>query len=127
MEKKKGDLRSVATVLQSLFKDGKQPLSDQFMRWKLWSQWEQVVGPQIAKYSQPVAFQRNQLWIQVDSSARVQEMRFFAAEFIRKINQFMGRPWVKFIHFTLDRKSVPAGGEFQEEVQNLIQQINVED
>jgi hypothetical protein len=102
------DLQAVGDLLQSLLQKSKSPLSDQFLRWKLWRSWPDVVGPQIAKSTLPVSFLQGELYVWVNHPARMQELTFCAGELLKKVNAFGGRRWIRRIRFTLDRKSVPS-------------------
>jgi predicted nucleic acid-binding Zn ribbon protein len=109
--KKKKDLTSVSDVLQGLLENSKLPISEQFTRWKLWRKWEEVVGPTLAPHTLPVSFQRGTLYIWVKSSAWMQQLSFAAVPLKAKINEYLGREYVRFIRFTLDKHSVPNIGE----------------
>lgn len=112
-------------VLQSLFENGKSPLSEQFMRWKLWARWEEVVGPTIAQNAEPVGFQRGTLFVWVRSSAWMQQMVFMREHIKNTINQKFENNFVKYIKFTLDRREVPNLD--QTEFKEMIQRIAPED
>lgn len=114
------NLSPVATVLQSLLQSGKSPLSEQFIRWRLWRNWEEVVGREIAKHSMPVGYVNGTLSIWVQSSARLQEMTFLVRPLRQKINDFVGKAWVNSIRFTLDRKTVPQLQESAEGVREFL-------
>ena len=97
----------MANVLQALLGNGKSPLSDQFLRWRLWRFWPDVVGATIGKSCEPVGYKYGNLTLWVRSSARMQEMRFLHNNIREKVNAYVGREWVKYVTFTLDRRSVP--------------------
>jgi hypothetical protein len=101
------NLEAAGELLQSLLQNSKSPLSDQFLRWKLWRSWPDVVGDHIAKISQPVALHQGELYVWVDHPARLQELTFVVGQILHKVNYFGGRKWIRRIRFTLDRKSVP--------------------
>lgn len=116
----KGYLQPASCLLQSLLQNSKSPLSDQFLRWKLWRQWPELMGPEFSRHSEPVGYDRGKLIIWVDSSARMQEWTYVVGAIKDKINAHIGKEWVKFIRFTTDRKSVPR----QREELNLDQLID---
>lgn len=116
--KAKTDLLAVSKVLQTLLANGKSPLSDQFLRWKIWRFWPQIVGPTFANFCEPVGFDRGRIYLWVKSAARMQEMRFFEDQLREKINQHVGRTWCKNIRFTLDRRGIPA--EVSEEFKSFL-------
>ncbi|MGZ3793192.1 MAG: DUF721 domain-containing protein [Bdellovibrio sp.] len=108
-------------VLQSLFENGKSPLSEQFMRWKLWAKWGEVVGPTIATNTEPVGFQRGVLYVWVRNSSWMQQMIFLKDPIRDTINKKFENNFVKYIKFTLDRRDVPNSN--QESFKDMIQKI----
>jgi hypothetical protein len=107
-EERNSELLAPTDVLQSLFKDGKHPLSDQFLRWKIWAQWEEVVGPSFSKNCLPVGFNNGNLNLWVKSASWLQEMRFLLDDIRSRVNQYVGHEWVVTIRLTLDRHQVPT-------------------
>lgn len=106
MAEKKG-FSSTSEVLQTLFQNSKSSLGEGFTRWKLWREWEAVVGRDIANHSTPVGYRRGVLYVWVDSSPRMQEISFLAGNIIYNVNRHLGKKWIRRIQFTLDRKEVP--------------------
>jgi hypothetical protein len=124
MKKKKRvqrDVLPVANVLQSLLGDGKSALSDQFLRWRLWHYWADVVGATIGKSSEPVGYRFGKLTLWVRSSARLQEMRFMEVQIRERVNAYLGREFVKAIVLTLDRHSVPAADQVSSEFKKYLE------
>jgi predicted nucleic acid-binding Zn ribbon protein len=117
---RKSKLQDASDVLQSLLKNGKSPLAQSFTRWKLWSNWEDVVGDSMAKHSTPVHYSKGCLVIWVDGSARMQEMTFLVRPLRDKINQFVGRQWVRSIRFTTDRHHVPDKNSVDRKFHDLL-------
>lgn len=107
----KSKLIHASDVLQSLLQNSKSPLSQQFQRWRLWSNWEDVVGPTVAKNTCPVAYSKGVLYIWVSSSVYMQELTFIAKPLKDKINEHVGKKWLHSVRFTMDRKSVPQSAE----------------
>ncbi len=124
-KKPKGKLSNGSEVLQSLFENGKSPLSEQFLRWKLWAKWDEVVGATIAKNAEPVGFQRGCLYVWVRNSTWMQQMIFMKDPIKDKINQNFQSNFVRYIRFTLDRHEVPATSDF--ELKQMISKIAPED
>lgn len=110
-DSKKPHFTSSSQVLQSIFKDGKSGLSQQFLRWNCWARWAEVVGDVIAQNTEPVHYQRGTLYIWVKSSVWLQQLYFLSPQLKQKINKEMKCQWVERLQFTLDRKSLPEGDE----------------
>ncbi|NJL23733.1 MAG: DUF721 domain-containing protein [Calothrix sp. SM1_5_4] len=100
--------------------NGKSPLSDGFLRWKIWRLWPRIVGETLGKVCEPVGYERGRLWIWVKSSARMQEVRFFEATLRKKVNEHVGREWVRMVRFTLDRREVPRESEISEDFKRYL-------
>jgi len=113
-------MKSADEVLQMLLQNSKSPLSNQFLRWRVWKDWKSLVGPQIAAKCQPVGYHRRVLYIWVESSAWMQQLSFFAAQMKQKINDYAGKQWVGSIRFTLDRKSVPSSEENLKDLEKIL-------
>jgi hypothetical protein len=59
--------------------------------------------------------------IWVKSSPRMQEIRFFEKDLKTKVNEYVGKEWVKGIRFTLDRHGVPKEGEVSAEFKKFLE------
>ncbi|WP_413289019.1 DUF721 domain-containing protein [Bdellovibrio sp. HCB337] len=110
-------------VLQRLFESGNSPLSEQFMRWKLWARWGEFVGPTVAQNTEPVGFYRGTLYLWVRNSSWMQQLTFMKDPIQHAINQKLGRQFIKNIRFTLDRREVPNQQAAQQEFKNVISKI----
>ncbi|RZJ40298.1 MAG: DUF721 domain-containing protein, partial [Chryseobacterium sp.] len=78
-------------VLQKLFESGNSPLSEQFMRWKLWARWSEFVGPTVAENTEPVGFHRGTLFLWVRNSTWMQQLSFMREHIQDSINKKMGK------------------------------------
>lgn len=102
--RKHSQLTDLSSVLQTLLADGKSPLSDQFLKFKLVKSWKKIVGPTAAEASLPVSLKFARLVIWVKSSTRLQELKFMEEDLKHRINAFLGSDQVKEIRFTLERR-----------------------
>lgn len=119
--KTKSDLLAASKVLQTVLGNGKSALSDQFLRWKIWRFWPQIVGKTLGAVCEPVGFDRGRLYVWVRSSARMQEIRFFETTLKKKINDHVGREWARSLRFTLDRHDIPQRAEVSEEFKKFLE------
>ncbi|MES2767772.1 MAG: DUF721 domain-containing protein [Bdellovibrionota bacterium] len=108
---RKADLSNATDVLESVLLNNKSPLSDQFMRWKLWRKWPEVVGPTISAQSMPVGFVQGTLYVWVKNAVWMHEMLFLAGPIREKVNTFMEKGWVQQVRFTLNQHEVPKMDE----------------
>ena len=118
----------VADVLQAVLKNSKSPLSEQFIRWRLWNSWPDVMGTAIARQTLPVGYHEGILYVWVKNSSQMQDLIFLVKPVREKINQFAIRcgwpessgPWAHQVRFTLDRKSVPKLQESPEGLREFL-------
>ena len=103
----KSELDSVSSVLQSLLQNSKFPLSEQFKRWRLWKSWDKIVGPSMAKGSEPVDFIHGTLTIWVKSSTHMQEMSYLSSTIRDRVNEFFDETWVRQVRFTMKKGASP--------------------
>lgn len=120
---KRKKLSAGSEVLQSLFENGKSPLSVQFIRWKLWKKWPEYVGETIAQASEPVGYLRGVLYVWVKHSAWMQQLVFMREHMKDSINKKLNQQYVYEIRLTMDRKSVPADAIASAELKESIGQI----
>lgn len=118
----KQKFKTSSNVLMSLFESGKSPLSEQFLRWKLWMKWREVVGDSIADHSEPVGLQNGMLYVWVKSSVWMQQMFFMKSQIKNSIHNKFKKGFIKDIRFTLDRRAVPQQNmtELKNQIQKLI-------
>lgn len=114
------DPKPAGDVIFGILKQKKTALGSQFIRWRLWNQWSEVVGSEIAAHTVPVQYIRGELYVWVKSAARMQDLIFLAKPLKDKINKFAGQNWVKMIRFTLDRKAVPSSEEIASDLKEFL-------
>lgn len=122
-QERKSQLTATAEVLQSLLQNRKSPLSEQFLRWRVWKAWPEVVGEEISKSTLPVGYIKGTLYIWVNSAVRLQELIFMLEALQGRINQYCGSRWVKSIRLTLDRRTVPTHNEASDEMKSFIEPL----
>jgi len=121
--KGKRQLESAVDVLQGLLQNGKSPISDQFLRWKLWNSWAEVVGPTIAKNCEPVGYNHRILYIWAKSSVWMQQLVFMSVPIRDKVNEYVGSNWVRQVRFTLDHKLVSELGEAKKDLKEFLSNV----
>jgi hypothetical protein len=118
----KPQFKSGSEVLQKLFEDGKSPLSEQFLRWKIWARWPDYVGVSLAKECEPVGYFRGTLYLWVRSSSSMHNLNFLKDQIQAEINKKLERTFVQKIRLTLDRKEVPTDAQEQKDLRNYVLQ-----
>ena len=69
--------------------------------YRLWDQWEEVVGPTIAQNTQPEAIKGKLLLVNVSSAPWMQQLQFLKPELIEKLNETLGKDLVGDIKFKI--------------------------
>ncbi len=111
-------------VLQGLFENGKSPLSAQFLRWKMWSRWEEIVGSTLSKSCEPVGLQNDVLIIWVPHSTVMQQMVFLKENILAAVRKSFPQMKIKDIRFTLDRKNMPRQTDQKQQAKNFVQSMS---
>jgi hypothetical protein len=100
-----------AEVLQKLLEAKSGPVSDQYLRWKLWLSWKDIVGPTVSQNAEPVSYHQGVLWLCVRNSVWMQQMSFMLEPIKQSINQKFKEGFVKEVRLTLDRKLTPQSND----------------
>lgn len=97
-------------------------MADQFMRWKLWMNWKDIVGATTAECCEPISFHQGVLWLWVKNSTWMTQLNFMSEAIKNTINQKLAGGMVKEIRVTMDRKNVPSVNDeqFKNHLQKLI-------
>lgn len=100
---KKRRLTSAIDVLQSLFENGKSPLSSQYIRWRLADNWDKAVGEMISQNCRPDRYFRGTLYVAVKHPVWIQQLRFVSKDMMDGINHFVGTEnWVTEIKYFVE-------------------------
>ncbi len=103
--KRHSQLNAAGDVLQGLLQNSKSQLADGFIRWRLETNWKDVVGATIAEQTLPVAYERGRLSIWVRHPTWMQQLWYFQEAIKEKVNGHVGRNWAIEIKFTLNRRA----------------------
>lgn len=111
-----------AEVLHKLLEDKAGPVSDQYLRWKLWLNWKDIVGDTVAQHAEPVSYHHGTLWIWVKNSVWMQHMSFMLEPIKNSVNQKFKVGFVKEVRLTLDRKKTPSSNneEFKKNLKKFV-------
>lgn len=104
----KTKFKTGAEVLHRLLEDKAGPVSDQYLRWKLWLNWKEVVGPTVSENAEPISYHQGILWLHVKNSVWMQQMSFMLEPIKNSVNQKFKAGFVKEVRLTLDRKLTPS-------------------
>ena len=107
----KSKFKTSAEVLHRLLEDKAGPVSDQYLRWKLWLAWKHIVGPTVSENAEPIAYHRGVLWLCVKNSVWMTQMMFMIEPIKNSVNQKFKEGFVKEVRLTLDRRLTPSSND----------------
>jgi predicted nucleic acid-binding Zn ribbon protein len=99
MTQKKTPLTPLKEIMAGLLKEGALPFNPDDAR--IWSVWDEVVCPAIAKNAQPLWIKDGRLRVKVSDPIWLQELGFAEASIKEKLNSTLGRQVVEKIEFKL--------------------------
>ncbi len=67
----------------------------------VWTHWDAVVGPTLARHARPERFRRGLLVVTVDSAEWMQELQFHKRELRERLNARLGRAVVRDLFLVL--------------------------
>lgn len=91
--------KPLSEVLKRALKRWK--LTEPMKRHEVFEHWEEISGSKIAALSRPAKIQGNNMIVEVDHPAWVQELNFLKEEFLKKIAQSHPESRIKNIRFVL--------------------------
>ncbi|MEX0812477.1 MAG: DUF721 domain-containing protein [Chitinophagales bacterium] len=74
-------------------------MGDKMVETRLKTDWEEIAGKMIAKYTRSIRLHKNTLFIQLDSAAVKNEMLYLKEPLRVKINQHFGKELVEKVVF----------------------------
>lgn len=77
---------------------------------RLWREWEQVVGPEVAQLARPVGHREGALLLVAEDAVAAQQLSYFALEIVQRANEFLGQEVFDKVRFELLDGRVPLGG-----------------
>lgn len=90
---------ALGTVLQQALKASK--IDVDLDAYRLWQQWNDVVGPAIAENTRPEAMKGKLLLVHVSSAPWMQQLQFLKPKLIEKLNETIGKEVVGDIRFKI--------------------------
>lgn len=113
---------SSAEVLHKLLEGKTGPVSDQYLRWKLWLNWKEIVGPTVSEHAEPISYHHGILWLWVKNSVWMQHMTFMLDPIRQSINQKFKEGFVKEVRLTTDRRQTPSvtNEEFKKNLKKFV-------
>jgi predicted nucleic acid-binding Zn ribbon protein len=102
-EKKKKRPQPIADVMKSVLGDNK--LGDRIRQAGVFPEWGTLVGPQIAKVTEPISVTpQGTLFVAVQSNAWMTELSLLEPELLKKLNVKTGKLSIRKIRWQIQRK-----------------------
>jgi predicted nucleic acid-binding Zn ribbon protein len=98
--KNKPELTHVGTFISNILNTCRSNRPDIEMT-KIWSLWQEAIGPTIAENARPAAFKGKVLLVNVTSSPWMQQLQFLKQDIIRKLNSALGKEMITEIKFKI--------------------------
>ena len=92
--------QSLADALQSAL--ARLPIAE-LADYAVWSEWDQIVGPLLARHAQPVRLRRGVLVISVDSGEWMHELQYLKHDLKDRLNQRLGRAAIRDVYLVLTK------------------------
>ena len=74
--------------------------------WQAVQDWEEMVGPRLARHTKAVGFREGTLRVEVEGSAWMHEMGFLKRDLIRRLNERLGDALVRDLRFMVARGGI---------------------
>lgn len=85
---------------------GRLGVKTKLRQYKLWKQWEEIVGSQIALNAKPIRWQGNVLIVGVKHASWMQELAFMKSELTQKIKDHI--PYIKITDIRFQVGDLPS-------------------
>jgi len=99
MQKRGSSLSTLGRTLEKAL--GERSLSDGLAPHRARALWDQIVGDDVSAATQAEAVRGGVLFVKVRSSVWSNELTFYKADILRKLNAAVGAPVLTDIHFTV--------------------------
>lgn len=99
--RRKSEPTAVSDILGQLFKGNKW--ASQLRRYHLFSHWEKIVGPEVARQSRPEIWRGNILTVSVSNSSWLTELRMREPEIVENIEEAYPDLKIRRIQWRLKR------------------------
>lgn len=76
---------------------------------RLWPEWAEVVGPEVAELAQPLGHREGTLILHTQDAIAAQELTYFVPEILSRVNGFLGQEVFDKVRFELLGGRVPLG------------------
>ena len=82
---------------------------------RLWREWENVVGPEVAELARPLGHKDGTLQLYAQDAIAAQQLTYYVPELLQRVNAFFGEEVFDKVRFELLDGRVPLGLQSQAE------------
>ena len=104
-------MKTIKSILEDVFR--KKNLESKLKDYHIFDIWADVVGPRVARHTQPKRLQNHVLWVVVDTTVWTQQLTFLEGKIRSRLNEALGVPTVEKIRFQLG-ELVPVSNQESE-------------
>jgi len=76
---------------------------------RLWQEWENIVGPEVAELARPLGHKQGTLLLFTQDAIAAQQLTYYAPELLERVNAFFGELVFDKVRFELLDGRVPLG------------------
>jgi len=99
----KGNLEPLAQLLGDAMRS--TGLGKRLQEYQAVEAWPEVVGELVAEHSKATSIREGTLFVDVTSSVWMQELQLLRGEIIERLNEYLGRSYVKQVVLSMERSS----------------------
>jgi predicted nucleic acid-binding Zn ribbon protein len=77
------------------------PAGTELVNYPIWSEWNDTVGPTIARHARPRRLRRGVLLVEVDGPEWMHELHFLKRDLRERLNERLGRSVVRDVYLVL--------------------------
>ena len=92
-------MQKVSGILARIIKQ--YGLEGKMLEYTLAEKWEHIAGSIIATHSRPDSIRYRKLYIIVDSNAWIQELSFYKADLVTRVNNYFGKKIISDVFFKI--------------------------
>jgi hypothetical protein len=76
---------------------------------RLWREWAEVVGADVAELAHPLGHREGALLLYTEDAVAAQQLSYYAPEILSRVNEFLGQNFFDKVRFELLNGRVPLG------------------
>ena len=87
--KKKSQAEAISALLEAILAD--KGIDNKLQKYRAWTIWQEVVGPQIARQTQPLRIRESTLEVRVGNATWMQQLQLLKPKILAELNKQLGK------------------------------------